>query len=87
MVLRNCDNASCQCGKNLILASLMRQLSNGVRISVPVLPQMAESLNISFEWNIIRPYLRYTYYNFDELTFRRVIGNLIGGPDFREQGV
>ena len=34
-------------------ASLMRQSSNGVRVSAHVLQQMADSLNINFEWNII----------------------------------
>ena len=54
VVLRNCDNASCKCGTNMIKASLMRQSSNGVRVSMCVLQQMADSLNINFEWNIIR---------------------------------
>jgi len=35
-------------------ASLMRQSSNGVGISVRLLQQMADSLNINHEWNIIR---------------------------------
>ena len=39
---------------NLIKASLMRQSSNGARVSVHVLQQMADSLNVNFEWNIIR---------------------------------
>ena len=38
----------------VIRASLKRQSSNGVRVSVHVLQQMADSLNINFEWNIIR---------------------------------
>ena len=54
VVLRNCDNASYKCGTNLIKASLKRQSSNGVRVSAHALQQMAESLNINFEWNIIR---------------------------------
>ena len=53
-LLSTCANVSCKCGTHLIKASLMRQSSNGVRVSAHVLQQMADSLNINFEWNIIR---------------------------------